>query len=363
MEYTKGYKFRLYPNKTQKNLLNKILGCCRFVYNRFLTVRKESWENEKKSVSYTQTSSMLTQLKKEMAWLNDADSIALQQSLRNLDTAYQNFFKNDRGYPRYKSKKNHRQTYRTMNIRIEGKRIRLPKVGSVKFEQSRNFHGKILNATITRTATEKYFVSLCVEEDIADNLKLNADKQIGIDVGLKEFYTDNLGNTVSNPRILKSLTLRLRREQRRLSKKKIGSHNRDKQRIKVARVHEKISNARLDFLHKESTRLCRENQTIAVESLQVKNLMKNHKLAKAISDVSWGEFFRQLSYKAILYGCDVIKIPTFYPSSQTCSCCGFKNPMTKNLSVRNWRCPKCGTFHDRDLNAAKNILYKALEIK
>ena len=213
------------------------------MYDRFLTIRKESWENEKKSVSYTQTSSMLTQLKKEILWLNDADSIALQQSLRNLDTAYQNFFKNDRGYPKYKSKKNHRQTYRTVSkiIRVEGKRIRLPKVGSVKFEQSRDFHGKILSATITKTATEKYFVSLCVQEDIADNLKRNNGGQIGIDVGLKEFYTDNFGNTVSNPRILKRLTAKLSREQRRLSKRKIGSNNRNKQRIKVARVHEKIT--------------------------------------------------------------------------------------------------------------------------
>lgn len=362
MKYTKGYKFRLYPNKTQKILLNKILGCCRFVYNHFLAVRKESWENEKKSVSYTQTSSMLTQLKKEISWLNEADSIALQQSLRNLDTAYQNFFKNDKGYPKFKSKRNHRQTYRTVSkiLRIEGKRIRLPKIGSVKFKQSREIHGKILSATITRTATEKYFVSLCVEEYIADNLKLNNGGQIGIDVGLKEFYTDNFGNTVSNPRILKNLTVKLRREQRRLSKRKIGSNNRNKQRIIVARVHEKIVNARLDFLHKESTKLCRENQTIAVESLQVKNLMRNHKLAKAISDASWGEFFRQLAYKSNLHGCDLLKIPTFYPSSQTCNNCGFQNPITKNLNVRNWRCPKCGTYHDRDVNAAKNILQKAL---
>lgn len=363
MKYTKGYKFRLYPNKTQKIFLNKILGCCRFVYNYFLAVRKESWEKDKKSVGYNQTSSMLTQLKKEISWLNEADSIALQQSLRNLDTSYQNFFKNERGYPKLKSKKNHRQTYRTMKIRIEGKRIRLPKVGSIKFEQSREIRGRILNATITRTATEKYFVSLCIEEDIVDNLKRNNGGKIGIDVGLKEFYTDNLGKTVENPRILKSLTAKLRHEQKRLSRRKIGSNNRNKQRIKVARVHEKIANARLDFLHKESTRMCRENQTIAVESLQVKNLMKNHKLAKAISDVSWGEFFRQLSYKSILYGCDLIKIPTFYPSSQICSNCGFQNPITKNLNVRSWHCPKCGTYHDRDVNAAKNILQKALEIK
>lgn len=360
MKYTKGYKFRIYPNKVQKNLLNQILGCCRFVYNRFLTVRKESWKKDKKSVSYAQSCSVLTQLKKEVDWLNQADSIALQQSLKNLDTAYQNFFKNGKGYPKFKSRKNHRQTYRTMGVRIEGKKIRLPKVGSIKFEQSREIHGRILSATIIKTATEKYFVSLCVEEDIADNLKQNNGGKIGIDVGLKEFYTDNFGNTVSNPRILKRLTAKLRREQKKLSKRKIGSNNRNKQRIKVASVHEKIVNTRMDFLHKESTRLCRENQMIAVESLKVKNLMKNHKLAKAISDASWGEFFRQLEYKSILYGYDLIKIPTFYPSSQTCSNCGFKNPITKNLSVRKWRCPKCGTVHDRDLNAAKNILNKAL---
>lgn len=359
----KGYRFRLYPNKTQKKFLNQILGSCRFVYNHFLNIRRQSWEKEKISVSYTQTSSQLTQLKKEIDWLNQADSIALQQSLRNLDTAYQNFFKNNRGYPKFKSKKNHQQTYRTLGVRIEGKRIRLPKVGSIKFEQSREIQGKILSATITRTASEKYFVSLCVEEDIAANLKLNKGGKIGIDVGLKEFYTDNLGNTVSNPRILKRLSVKLSREQKRLSKRKIGSNNRNKQRIKVARVHEKISNARLDFLHKETTRLCRENQTIAVENLQIKNLLKNHKLAKAISDVSWGEFFRQLSYKAVLYGCDLIKVPTFYPSSQTCSNCGFKNPLTKKLSVRSWRCPQCGKYHDRDTNAAKNILQKALELK
>jgi putative transposase len=338
----------LYPNKTQKKLLNQILGSCRFVYNHFLNIRRQSWEKEKISVSYTQTSLQLTQLKKEIDWLNQADSITLQQSLRNLDTAYQNFFKDNKGYPEFKSRKNHRQTYRTLGVRIEGKRIRLPKVSSIKFEQSRKIQGRILSATITRTASEKYFVSLCIEEDIAADLKLNKGGQIGIDVGLKEFYTDNLGNSVSNPRIFKRLSAKLSREQKRLSRRTIGSNNRNKQRIKVARVHEKISNARLDFLHKETTRLCRENQTIAVENLQIKNLLKNHKLAKAISDVSWGEFFRQLSYKAIWYGCDLIKVPTFYPSSQTCSNCGFKNPLTKKLSVRSWRCPKCGKYHDRD---------------
>ena len=358
MIYTKGYKFRLYPNKNQKKLINQILGCCRYVYNYFLTVRKEAYQKDKSKITYKKTSSLMTVLKqdKEHLWLNAADSIALQQSLRDLDAAYQNFFKGRSGYPKYKSKHNHKQTYRTISkgIRIEGKNLNLPKLGLVRL---------IVNATITRTASGKYFVSLCVEEDLADNLKLNKGGEIGIDVGLKEFYTDNLGNVVANPKILKKLTKKLIKEQRRLSRKVKDSNNREKQRIRVAKVHERIANARLDFLHKQSTILCRENQTIAVESLKVKNLLKNHKLARAIIDVSWGEFFRQVAYKAALYGCDLIKVPTFYPSSQTCNHCGYRNPLTKNLNVREWHCPKCGAHHNRDENAAKNILTKALEIR
>ena len=367
MNYTKGYKFRLYPNDLQQNLINRILGCCRFVFNHFLTVRKESYQKDKTTITYTKTSSLMTQLKRDNdhIWLNEADSIALQQSLRDLDTAYQNFFKRKNGYPKYKSKHNHKQTYRTISkiIRIEGKYINLPKVGLVEFRQSRQFKGKIVNATITKNASGKYFISLCVEEDLVADLKLNQGGEIGIDVGLKEFYTDNFGNVVANPKILKRLTKKLTKEQRRLSRRMKESRNREKQRVKVAIVHERIANTRLDFLHKQTTKLCRENQTIAVESLRVKNLLKNHKLARAISDVSWGEFFRHLSYKAILYGCDLIKVPTFYPSSQTCSQCGNKNPLTKDLKVRRWKCPKCGALHDRDENAAKNILTKALEIK
>ena len=369
MEYTKGYKFRLYPNKEQSILLNKTLGCCRFVFNHFLSVRRDSWENEKKSVSYNETSSLMTQLKSDEnhLWLKEADSVALQQSLRDLDVAYQNFFKHGRGYPKFKSRRNRQQSYRTQNdgkkIRVEGKRIKLPKVGLVRFEQSREINGRILNATVTRTATGKYFVSLCVEEDIADNLRQNDGGQIGLDVGLKEFCTDNHGNTFANPKPLRRLSKKLTKAQRKLSRRKLDSHNRNRQRIILARVHEKITNIRRDFLHKLTTKLCRENQTIAVESLNVQGMMKNHKLARAIADVSWGEFFRQLQYKAILYGCEVIKVPTFYPSSQTCCTCGYKNSLTKDLSVRRWTCPVCGTVHDRDQNAAVNILRKALEMK
>lgn len=233
----------------------------------------------------------------------------------------------------------------------------------MKIKQSRKFEGRILNATVSRNASGKYFVSLCVELDKETLLKTNDGGEIGIDVGVKEFYSDSNGNTVANPRILRRLTRKLVREQRRLSRKMPRSMNRDKARIRVARVHERISNIRRDFLHKTSTALVRQNKTIAIEHLKIKNMMRNHKLARAISDVSWSEFFRQLEYKAELHGSEVLKVDTFYPSSQTCSECGYQNTETKNLGIRKWTCPKCGSHHDRDTNAAINILRKAIEQK
>lgn len=293
--------------------------------------------------------------------------MALQESLKNLDTAYQNFFKHQARYPRFKSKHNHNQSYRTRNqsngIRILRNRVKLPKIGTVKIKQSREFDGRILNAAVSRAASGKYFVSLCVELDKESLLKTNDGGEIGIDVGLKEFYSDSNGNTVANPKILRRLTRKLVREQRRLSRKMPKSVNRNKARIRVAGVHERIVNIRRDFLHKTSTALVRQNKTIAIEHLQIKNMMKNHKLARAISDVSWAEFFRQLAYKAELYNSEVLKVDTFYPSSQTCSECGYQNKETKNLGIREWVCPKCGSHHDRDTNAARNILQKAIEQK
>ena len=367
--YTMGYKYRIYPDKEQENLISRTLGSCRFVFNHFLAVRRDQWEANHQSVTYIQTASMLTDLKRreETCWLKEADSMALQEALKNLDKAYQNFFKKRARYPRFKSKHAHSQSYRTRNshngIHFVGNRIKLPKIGLVKIKQHRTFEGRILNATVSRTASGKYFVSLCVEQDVENLLHSNNGGQIGIDVGLKEFYSDSNGNTVANPRVLRKLTRKLLWEQRKLSRKMPRSNNRNKQRVHVARVYKKIANIRKDFLHKVSTQLVRENQTIAVEDLQVKNMLKNHRLAKAISDVSWSEFFRQLEYKAKLYGSEVLKVPTFYPSSQTCHVCGYQNAGTKDLSVREWTCPKCGTVHDRDINAARNILAKALTDK
>ena len=367
--YTMGYKFRIYPNKTQENLINRIIGSCRFVYNHFLAVRRDEWQANQHSIGLAESQRLLTDLKRreETNWLKEADSMALQEALKNLDKAYQNFFKKRAKYPRFKSKHAHSQSYRTRNqnngIRFVGNRIKLPKIGLVRIKRSRDFDGRILNATVSRTAAGKYFVSLCVEQDIENLKHANNGGQIGIDVGLKAFYSDSNGNTVENPRPLHRLEKKLAREQRKLARKMPRSSNREKARIRVARVYEHIANIRKDFLQKVSTQLVRENQTIAVEDLQVKNMLKNHSLAKAISDVSWSEFFRMLEYKSKLYDCEILKVPTFYPSSQICHVCGYQNAGTKDLSVREWTCPQCGAKHDRDINAARNILAKALADK
>ena len=361
----KGIKFRIYPNREQQKLINQTLGCCRLIYNKGLAMRNDAYENGNK-IGYSQTSAMLTELKKceDFAFLKAVDSIALQQSLRDLDRGFVNFFQKRAAHPTFKSKHNRHQSYRTVNqgdnIRIVGRYIKLPKLGFVKIRQSMEA-GKINNVTIEHTPTGKYFVVLNVEFE--PQPRANNGGLIGIDVGIKEFYSDSNGNAVPNPKYLEKSMRKLIREQRKLSRKQKGSNNRNKQRIKVALVHEKITNQRNDFLQKQSTMLVRENQTICIEDLNVKSMIRNHKLAQHIASASWSKFFDMLSYKAAWYGNDIIKVPTKYPSSQTCSCCGYKNPLVKNLAVRVWECPKCHTVHNRDTNASINSLNRGLQMQ
>lgn len=361
----KGINCRIYPNKQQRALIDQTFGCCRLIYNKGLAMRKEAYESGKR-VGYNQTSAMLTELKKhkDFAFLTVVDSIALQQSLRDLDSAFVNFFQKRSAYPLFKSKHEHYQSYRTLynqnNIRIEGRYIRLPKLGLVKIRQTAEI-GKINNVTVERTPTGKYFAVINV--DFEPQARPNNGHSIGIDVGIKEFYTDSNGNIVSNPKYLERSMKKFIREQRKLSRKQKGSSNRDKQRMKVAAVHEKITNQRNDFLQKQSTMLIRENQTICIEDLKVRNMVRDHRLAQHINSASWSKFFDMLEYKAEWYGNKIIRIPTMYPSSQTCSNCGYKNPLVKNLAIRSWECPNCHVVHDRDINASKNILAKGLQMQ
>lgn len=367
----KAYKFRLYPNKEQETLLQKTFGCCRFVYNHYLAKRIERYQLDKSSMNYNACSADLKELKKSFDWLKEVDSVSLQSSLKDLDLAYQNFFRevkkgsSNQGFPKFKSKKDNHKSYKTKytneNIQVFDHTIKLPKLGMMKAKVSRGLEGRIINATISKEPSGKYYVSICCTEAPKPQA-IHTGARVGIDLGMKEFAITSDGLHIENPKYLRKSETKLARLQRELSRKTKGSSNRNKARIKVARQHEKIANQRKDFLHKTSTEFIQDYDIICLETLRVKNMVKNHKLSKSISDVSWSEFVRQLQYKAEWNDKTVQQISSYYASSQLCSMCGYKNVAVKDLSVREWECPECHTIHDRDVNAAINILNEGLKV-
>ena len=363
----KAYKYRLYPNKQQEELIQKTFGCCRFVYNQTLAHRKEKYEKDKISLNRIDCNNWKNQfLKNEYQWLKEVDKFALDNTIINLDSAYQKFFKEHAGYPKFKSKHNHYKSYKTnftnnnIEVSFENNEVKLPKLKLVKAKVHREFTGKIKSASISQVPSGKYFVSILVETEHAPIESTGCC--VGIDLGIKDLLITSDGEKFDNIHTTKKYEDKLAKEQRKLSHKKKGSNNWNKQRIKVARIHEKIHNTRVDNLHKISHELVSENQVIVSENLDVSNMVKNHNLAKSISDCGWYELTRQISYKAEWNNRQYIKIGRFTKSSQPCHVCGYINPDTKDLSVREWICPNCGTVHDRDVNAAINILNEGLRI-
>lgn len=363
----KSYKFRLYPNQEQKQLFAKTFGCSRAIWNMMLADKIKHYEDTKETLYNTPA-----QYKKDFPWLKEVDSLALCNVQLNLQTAYKNFFKSGFGFPKFK-KKSHAQSYKTNNnngnIILENGFVKLPKVGWVRVKAHRQINGIIKSATISMTPTSKYYISILCETEIAPLPKTNSS--VGVDLGISDFAILSTGEKIGNRRFFTQLSKKLAKEQKILSRRALAakkanrklsdSMNYQKQRIKVAKIHEKIANMRRDFLHKLSTSIVKNHDIICIEDLSSKNLMKNHKLAKSIGDVSWYEFVRMLEYKSNWYEKQVSKISRWYPSSQICSDCGFSSGK-KGLSIREWKCTNCGSYHDRDINASINILNEGLRL-
>ena len=356
----RAYKYRLNPTPEQIVFFNKSFGCCRFVYNYMLGKRIEAYQRDKTKIGWVELAKMLTELKKEdgKEWLSEVSNECLQQSIRNMDSAFVKFFREKAGFPNFKAKHYSRQSYKaikSVSVDLDNNKVRLPKIGWVKFFSNRKFDGKVCSVTVSKIPTGKYFISILVDDGKGLPVKpaVRYDTSIGIDVGIKDFAVCSNGDVYANPKYLEKSEARLKVLQRRFSKTKKGSNRRERARKILARQYEKVSNQRNNFLHQVTSKIVRENQTIIIEDLNVKGMLKNHRLAKSISSVSWSEFFRQLEYKCEWYGRNLIRIGRFEASSKTCIC-GYVNSELK-LSDREWVCPKCGRHNDRDILASVNI--------
>lgn len=357
----RAYKYRIYPNKTQKEQIEKQFGACRFVYNWALEQKIKYYETEKKTLSCFNLMSRMAQLKKVEGydWLKESNSQALQAAIRNLDNAFTRFFREKRGFPNFKSKKNPVQSFQIPQnyvVDFEEGNVKLPKMGKIKVSFSREFYGTPKTATVSRSTTGKYYISILVDDgkELPEKEPFNENTTVGVDLGIKDFAILSNGEKIENPKYLKKSLVKLKVLQRKLSKKVKGSNNWKKAKLKLARLHEKITNQRNDFQHKLSIKLVRENQAIALETLKVCNMVKNHCLAQSISDAGWSSFVDKLTYKAEWYGKTILRIGQFEPSSKICNVCGYHNNEL-TLAIREWTCPSCNTCHDRDVNAAINI--------
>ncbi|SHE78885.1 putative transposase [Lampropedia hyalina DSM 16112] len=365
MDIKRAYRFRFYPSPEQEQILARTFGCARFAYNHMLRLRTDAWMQRQERVGYHATSAALTALKKqpEYEWLNEVSSVPVQQALRHLQTAFGHFFARRARYPQFKRKDGKQSAeYTTSAFRWDGSALKLAKMDApldIRWSRPIPKAAKVTTVTVSKDTAGRYFVSLLCDDAVA--AKPEASGKVGIDLGLTHFAILSTGEKVAAPNTFRKNQAKLAKLQRRLARKTKGSNRRRKAKLKVARLHAKIADSRKDFLHKLSTRLINENQVIAVESLSVSNMQKNRHLSKSIADAGWSDFVRQLEYKAHWYGRELVGIDQWYPSSKRCSDCGYTMPKMP-LNVRQWTCPECGEHHDRDVNAARNVLAAGLAV-